>query len=374
MKFIKFSQIFDFQKKSKIKAGDGLRNGTFPFFTSSPILSKYVNSFQFDKDSLIFGTGGNVSVHVYTKPFSVSTDCLVAQLKYDLIKKFRIKFVYYYLIGNIWILEKGFKGAGLKHISKDYINNIDIPELSVEDQERIVKILDEADVLRQKRKQAIELLDDYLNSVFLEMFGKNLTEGTMRIGKHLKVIGGGTFKSTDFVGSGVPVIKIGTINKGFFDLNNGSFLPTVFLRNHRNEKYIIYPDDLLISLTGTVGKDDYGNVCIVTAKYPQYLLNQRVAKLDFDKTTFKKEFLFYFFKAKQIKSQLTKISRGVRQANISNEDILSLVIDIPSMDLQSKFSGIVKKSEGIKETMFAQSVELETQFQVLIQRAFKGEL
>jgi type I restriction enzyme S subunit len=101
-------------------------------------------------------------------PFSVSTDCLVAQLKPSYIKKFEIKFIYYFLSGNIRILEAGFKGIGLKHISKGYIDNINIPDLSIEDQKRIVKILDEADALRQKRKQAIGLLDDYLKSVFLE--------------------------------------------------------------------------------------------------------------------------------------------------------------------------------------------------------------
>ncbi len=41
----------------------------------------------------------------------------------------------------------------------------------MENQEYIVKVLDEANVLRTKRKEAINLLDEYLRSVFLEMFG-----------------------------------------------------------------------------------------------------------------------------------------------------------------------------------------------------------
>ncbi|NLZ45364.1 MAG: restriction endonuclease subunit S, partial [Clostridiales bacterium] len=107
MKKVKFSQILDFQKKSHIKAGDGLSEGAFPFFTSSPVLSKYINNSQFDSPSLIFGTGGSASAHICEKPFSVSTDCLVAQLKPIATKKFDIKFIYYYLSGNISILENG---------------------------------------------------------------------------------------------------------------------------------------------------------------------------------------------------------------------------------------------------------------------------
>jgi type I restriction enzyme S subunit len=163
----KFSEIFSFKKKSKIKAGDGLLDGAYPFFTSSPILSKRYNEYQFEGESLIFGTGGLPSIHFYDDKFAVSTDCLVAQPE----RKVEVKFVYYYLLGNIWILENGFKGAGLKHISKTYINNIKIPLPPIEEQKRIVAKLDKADELRKKRKQAISLLDEYLKSVFLEMFG-----------------------------------------------------------------------------------------------------------------------------------------------------------------------------------------------------------
>ena len=57
--------LFDFQKKSKVKAGDGLviGDGEFPFYTSSPILSKSIDIAQFSGPSLIFGTGGSPSIH-----------------------------------------------------------------------------------------------------------------------------------------------------------------------------------------------------------------------------------------------------------------------------------------------------------------------
>jgi len=262
-------------------------------------------------------------------------------------------------------------GANINNLKKSYFDKLKIEVPFFEEQKRIVRELDAADALRQKRKQAIALLDDYLKAVFMEMFGGELESGSDELRKYLKVIGGGAFKSTDFQDIGVPVIKIGTVNKGFFDLYNCSFLPSDFLKDKKNGKYIISPGDLLISLTGTVGKEDYGNVCFSTAEYPQYLLNQRVAKLDFDRNILTREFLFFFFQAEQIKSQLTSISRGVRQANISNEDILSLKISLPAIEKQETFSNIVQKVKFLKQPMMIQSVQLDMHFNALMQVAFK---
>lgn len=166
-----FSELFDFQKKSQIKAGDGLKLdfGKYPFYTSSNVLTKSINTYLFEKPSLIFGTGGLASVHFCTHKFAVSTDCLVAQAKDE--KVIFPKYVYHYLSGNIHILEEGFKGAGLKHISKGYISNISIPLPPLETQKRISKILDDATALRSKTEQLIKEYDALAQSIFLDMFG-----------------------------------------------------------------------------------------------------------------------------------------------------------------------------------------------------------
>ncbi|MBK6363987.1 MAG: restriction endonuclease subunit S [Saprospiraceae bacterium] len=85
-------------------------------------------------------------------------------------KEIKTKFVYYYLFGNIHLLERGFKGAGLKHISKKYIENLDIPVLPIETQNKIVAILDNANSIIQKRERTIEIFADLLRASFLDMF------------------------------------------------------------------------------------------------------------------------------------------------------------------------------------------------------------
>ena len=50
-----------------------------------------------------------------------------------------------------------------------------IPLPPIEEQKRIAAILDKADAIRQKRQQAIALADQFLRSVFLDMFGDPVT-------------------------------------------------------------------------------------------------------------------------------------------------------------------------------------------------------
>ena len=104
----------------------------------------------------------------------------------------------------------------------------------------------------------------------------------------------------------------------------------------------MHPGDFVMSLTGTVGKDDYGNVCILGDDYDMYYLNQRNAKLEIIEGI-DKFYLSQLLKFEQIKKKLTGISRGVRQANISNKDILNLVVPVPPMKLQSQFADFIKQ-------------------------------
>ena len=89
------------------------------------------------------------------------------------------------------------------------------------------------------------------------------------------------------------------------------------------------------------------NVCILGDEYPEYYLNQRNAKLCL-KETIDKYYLSELLKFERIKKRLTGISRGVRQANISNRDILGLNVPIPPIELQHQFADFVTQTDKSK--------------------------
>lgn len=172
----KFGTLFQFEPKSNIKAGAGLDKGKYPFYTSSTIQTKRIDVAQYKGNSIVIGTGGQPSVHFVLNPFSTSTHCVVVTPK---TKEINPRYVYYFLKNNMHILQKGFRGAGLKNISKSYLDQIDIPIISLEEQNRIVWVLDKTEKLICQRKQSIETLEALIKSVFLEMFGdpKNNSSG-----------------------------------------------------------------------------------------------------------------------------------------------------------------------------------------------------
>lgn len=84
------------------------------------------------------------------------------------------KYVFYLLWSKRFrtIGEKGMTGsAGQKRVPADLLKRLEIPLPPLAEQKRIAAILDKADQLRQKRRQAIALLDSLTQSIFLEMFG-----------------------------------------------------------------------------------------------------------------------------------------------------------------------------------------------------------
>ena len=152
----------------------------------------------------------------------------------------------------------------------------------------------------------------------------------------------------------------------------GHFLPVnmVFWPEDSSlARYKIYPGDLVMSLTGTVGKNDYGNVCILSDEYPEYYLNQRNAKLAI-KATLNKHYLSEILKFSSVKKRLTGISRGVRQANISNGDILTLCVPIPPITLQEQFAAFVEQPCKSKVAVQKSLDEAQLLFDSLMQQYF----
>ena len=285
--------------------------------------------------------------------------------------KFDKQFLYYYLSSPV--VYSTFKsmavGGVVNNLNSGMVRKLQVPIPNLEEQKRIAEKLNTINHLIDQRHEQLKTLDTLVKSQFIEMFG-NPNPDTKEwcldaLGNHLDVIGGYAFKSTGFKESGIPVLKIGNINSGKFTANNLAFWED----DPQLERYKIYPEDLVMSLTGTVGKDDYGNVCIMGADYPEYYLNQRNAKL-IPHTSLDSIYLAEMLKFPQIKKRLTGISRGVRQANISNKDILELPVYIPGIEKQKVFRHIVQQADKSKFAIRQSLEQLETLKKALMQEYF----
>ena len=291
-----------------------------------------------DVPAIIFGDHTRIIKYIDV-PFFLGADG-TKLLKIKDKATFNCKYLYYAL-SNTRIPDTGYNRhfKWLKELS------FDIP--SIEKQREIADVMDMIVNLETLRKKQLEKLELLLKSRFIEMFGdpiRNDKELPIEpLGKHIELLGGFAFKSTGFAKEGIPVLRIGNINAGYFRPDNLPF----WKYDKVLDRYLLYPGDLAISLTGTVGKDDYGNICKLGNDYPRYYLNQRNAKLVLKETVLP-EFITALLKNKKVKDKIINTGVGVRQANISNKSILELEVPIPNLVGQNQFASFVMQVDKSK--------------------------
>ena len=229
------------QPKSKIKAGDGQLKGAYNFYTSSQIQSKFYHSATYTQPALIFGTGGMASVHYCNEPFSTSTDCLVMYGRLGA----PLELIYYYLRSNMHLLQDGFKGAGLQHISKDYILNININMPAPSLQEQITHQMRLIDAMINGKKQQILSFDEAVKSRFIELFGD--PQRNPHGYKHTKLsdiatyYNGLTYKPENVAAEGTIVLRSSNIQNSQLD-----FADTIRVDCAIKERLMVQKNDILM--------------------------------------------------------------------------------------------------------------------------------
>lgn len=377
IKFERLGNLLKFLPKSKIKAGDGKESGEYPFFTSSAILSKFLDIFKYEDESLIFGSGGNASIHYCNKKFATSTDCFVVNQASEDID---LKYIYYYLKSNIRILENGFKGAGLKHISKKYISEIKIPFLPLEDQQKIAGLLSQIEELINKREESIKLLDELTKSTFLDMFINNAENTTWELKTIEKLaldkkssMRTGPFGSdllhSEFIEDGEVAVL------GIDNAVNNKFIWSQkrFITNQKYEqlkRYTIYPNDIIITIMGTVGR-----TAVIPTDIPLAINTKHLAALTLNQGLVNSFFIAYSLRENPyILNQIKKKTRGALMDGLNLTIIKNLSFLLPPKTLQDKFAEIVTQIENTKDIYQNNLTELNNLFGSISQKAFRGEL
>ncbi len=232
MKFEKFKNIIDIQKGKKpsfietpdensvrILQIDDLRNDNTPKFTNdkSGVLAK-------EDDVLIAWDGANAGTIGYGKSGYIgSTIALLRKKKPDL---YSTTFIGKFLQSQHQYLRGKTTGATIPHISRKALEDLEIPIISIPDQLHIANLLTKAENLISQRKESIRLLDEFLKSTFLEMFGDNTTndKGWTKISlvhgcENKKDVKCGPFgtqlSKSEYQENGIPVWGIPQINSEF---------------------------------------------------------------------------------------------------------------------------------------------------------------
>lgn len=373
MKTQKLKELFKFAPKSKMKAGDGADEGNFLFYTSSLVVSKRTDKPQYYEEALIFGNGGGASIHYSDEPFATTSHCYVAIRK---VEHINTKFVYYYFFQNLHLLEKGFKGVGLKNISYKYIENIDIPIFPIDIQNKIVSVLDKANALISDRKESLQLLEDLLRAIFLDMFQNDLIEykqSKKTLADIATIVSGLTKgrKTKSSTLSDVPYLRVANAQDGYFDFSE---VKTIQATPDEIEKYNIIKGDLLITEGGDC--DKLGRGAVWEFEENKYIYQNHLFRLRINSTDdyspywliqlLRSEFGKYYFlrQAKQTTGIATINKRQVSNFPIPNSPFEK------QKEFEEQYIAIHKRKQKLSISLS----EISTLFNSILQKAFNGEL
>jgi type I restriction enzyme S subunit len=241
------------------------------------------------------------------------------------------------------------------------------------EQKRIATILDKADAIRRKRQQAIQLADDFLRSVFLDMFGDPVTNpkgfvvGTIRDFVETAKYGS-SGKASETEGE-YPMLRMGNITyKGSWDFKK---LKYIDLDENDKDKYLAKKGDLLFNRTNS--KELVGKTAVFEEEKPMALAGYlvRVRPNEHGNNYYLSGYLNSSHGKKTLMGMCKSI---VGMANINAQELQNIKITLPPIELQNRFEQIVKDVNcKVKKYDNSQNC-LGDLFNSLSQKAFAGEL
>ncbi|MFZ3139480.1 restriction endonuclease subunit S [Polaromonas sp.] len=285
------------------------------------------------------------------------------------------KFLFHWLRKNRDYLESLGNGATFKEVSKATVSRIEITFPAIANQRRIAAILDQADALRAKRREALTQLDSLTQSIFMEMFGDPATNPmswpVRTIEQLCKVKGGKRLpKGADYSVSPTPFryVRVTDMKSGKVDESNLHYLTPEVQRTI--SRYIVNTGDVIISIAGSIGV-----IATVSNSLNGANLTENAAKLVArTQTDYISDFLAFMLRTKAIQSQIESHVGQVTIGKLALFRIEKLLMPLPPLQLQKTFATRIQAVEGLKDLHRTALQELDALFASLQHRAFQGEL
>lgn len=268
------------------------------------------------------------------------------------------------------------RGAGQPFISKGDTEAFEIPCPPLPEQQRIVGKLDAAFAalaeakahVERNRANARELFESYLNGVF-EGKGDGWVE--KRLGDLIDIQNGYAFSSNEYKDEGHFLIRISNVQDGEITLANPKY---VAIDDPRLKRFILNEGDILVSLTGNIGR-----VGVLQPEHLPAALNQRVARITLkDEKTIRHNFLFFFLRSNFFREHLQAAGHGAAQQNVSTKEIAEVELSLPPLAEQQRVLDSLRelqiKTDDLEATYQQKLTELAGLKKAVLGAAFRGEL
>jgi type I restriction enzyme, S subunit len=273
----------------------------------------------------------------------------------------------------------GRKTTSISNLSAEQCLNLDVPLPPLPEQCRIAAILDQADALRAKRREALAQLDSLTQSIFIEMFGDPVTnDRAWPAGSVSDFVAG--FESgksivaddEDESESPYRVLKISAVTTLEYKPEHSKAIPSDYTPP---KSHFVRKGDLLFSRANTT--ELIGATAYVNETPDNLLLPDKLWRFVwFEKPRAAPLYVRHLFQQAKFRQEIGQRASGTSGSmqNISQPKVLSIKVGNPPLSLQQIFSKRVQGIEALKVSQRAALTELNALFSTLQHRAFQGQL
>lgn len=288
------------------------------------------------------------------------------------------KFAYYALSHEtfrVQLLPFVNKAVNQASVSTTNLKTLEIPLPSLNEQKRIAAILDQADQLRQKRRETIALLDGLTQAIFLEMFG-DLGNGAQKWSRCLALcevaeIGSGITKgrktnSTSMIK--VPYLAVANVQDKALNLDT---IKSIEATAAEIEKYKLAANDLLLTEGGD--PDKLGRGTLWREELPLAIHQNHIFRVRFTTPEIEPLYANWLIGSEYGKKYFLRSAKQTTGiASINKTQLSSFPVILPPIDLQRSF---VRRAEAVSSQLSAHRAYLDSfdsAFFALQTSAFRG--
>lgn len=273
-------------------------------------------------------------------------------------------------------IQDGFRrftrGTTLQNLSlSGAFNALEVALPPIEEQRRIAAVLDAADALRAKRRQALAKLDTLTQAIFIDMFGDpraNINGYTScNLEEIAEQVTDGEHATPPRTGEGVRLLSARNVRDGYLDMTVVDHVaPDTYekLRKRCDPQ----AGDLLISCSGTIGR-----VAQVDGSEPLSLVRS-VALVRPIPALVESGFLEAYLQTPAMRGLMVQRANASSQANLFQNQIRRLPVLLPPIVEQQSLVARLGAAKAIAGRFAQSSAQLDALFASLQQRAFRGEL
>ncbi len=352
--------------------------GLYPYYGANGVLD-YVDGYLFDGEFVLLAEdGGFFDDPSRGVAYRISGKCWVNNHAHVLKAKQNIDIDYLGYVLKNYDVRPYVSGAVVKKLNQSAIRKMLIPLPPLDFQKEIVDKLDRASLLIQKRKEAIDLLDQYLKNVFLEMFGDPISNPKKWATKTIEEIVkkekysikrgpfGGSLKKDMFVEDGYLVYE------QFHALNRDFSFARYYIDEKKFQElkaFEVKAGDIIISCSGVY----LGKLAEIPKNYKKGIINQALLKISLNNEIMRNKLFMDIFTNPSFKAEYldNKIGSGI--PNFPPVSVFKTFQFIcPEINIQKEYENKVKEVENLRMKMLEQISELEQLMQSLNQKYFSN--